>query len=197
MPIPQDINQACGVGVPSAPNSFELPTLKFTGNRFRKPITMNLKLLASLAPLTLGLAATTGYAADPSAVQRLKTSYECRKCDLTGADLKGANLKGANLEGANLTRINLSGANLSGANLTRAKLNRANLRGANLEGAILVKTDLRRADLRDANLARANLRGADLFRTDLGNANLQLTFYDTTTIFDGTFDPNARGMKKF
>jgi len=84
-------------------------------------------------------------------VKKLLNTFECNKCELSGAILSGQYLIGADLSGADLSGTDLSGANLSGANLRDA-----DLRGADLSGAIL-----RRADLSGANLSGANLSGAN------------------------------------
>jgi uncharacterized protein YjbI with pentapeptide repeats len=93
---------------------------------------------------------------DSEHLQKLKTSNQCRNCDLSGANMSGANLtkadlRGANMSGANLSEANLSGANMSGANLTRANLSGANLSGANLTNANLTNAKLSEATWTDGS----------------------------------------------
>lgn len=94
--------------------------------------------------------------------QRLVSTRECERCDLTRAGLVFANLQGARLQGANLSQANLNRANLSGADLRGANLTGTVLSGTNLAGADLRGADLRQADLREAYLAGAHLEGANL-----------------------------------
>ncbi len=135
-------------------------------------------LLATLCLLT-GFAAPVG-AENLSHTQRLLSTKNCEKCDLSGVglvmnELSGANLSRANLVGANLSRSNLMGADLRGANLTGASLFGANLTGADLRGATLNGTDLRSAYLTNANVkgldvSSAYLQGAIGMASSLGSA---------------------------
>jgi len=112
---------------------------------------------AVFVAICTGLLLIPGGAAafDPAAVETLKATNKCEKCDLSYANLAGLALTYAYLDSANLTGANLSSANLSGANLHLAYLNNAVLNSANLS---------------NANLAAANLTGADLSGADLSGA---------------------------
>lgn len=93
--------------------------------------------------VTAALAAVTATAVPAAAfrqadVDKLLTTHECVRCDLSGADLFGTDL----------SRAVLSGSDLSGADLT---------------GALLYFAIIQGADLTDADLTRADLYGADLF----------------------------------
>jgi uncharacterized protein YjbI with pentapeptide repeats len=113
-------------------------------------------------------------------VQKLLSTRQCPRCDLSNAglvfaDLAKANLSGADLSGANLSRANLKGANLQGADLSGASLAGANLVGANLDGAKLTGTDLRSAYLMNASfegtqLDATLLEGAIGLSTSVGQA---------------------------
>jgi uncharacterized protein YjbI with pentapeptide repeats len=105
------------------------------------------------------------------AVEQLRKTKECVRCNLQGADLEKVNLNDANLEGANLAGANLSQARLNdaylvGANLDGANLVDANLSGAKLLYASLVGADLSQAKLDGGNLSYANLSGAKLTGVD-------------------------------
>jgi len=65
------------------------------------------------------------WAFNPQDLQKLNTTNNCQKCDLSQANLAGIDYYGANLTGANLT----------GANLKGTLFNDADLRGADLKGA--------------------------------------------------------------
>lgn len=90
-------------------------------------------------------------------VTQLKTTKQCKWCNLQNVDLSGAHLSGAELSNTSLTNANLSRANLSRANLSGSFLMNANLSGANLTDAFLA----------NANLSNANLSGADFSGADL------------------------------
>jgi uncharacterized protein YjbI with pentapeptide repeats len=86
---------------------------------------------------------------------KLITTKECPRCDLSGTVLTRVDLTGADLEGANL-----SGAKLSLTNFSKANLRNADLRGANLGGADFAGADLRGADLTGAMLEGAYFKEA-------------------------------------
>lgn len=116
----------------------------------------------SLSVIFNTLAVPQAQAENLEHTQKLLSTKDCPKCELSGAglvlaDLAGANLSGADLSRANLSRANLIGADLSGANLVGASLHGANLSGANLSGAALNSTDLREAILIDAKLFGTSL----------------------------------------
>ena len=129
---------------------------------------------------------------------KLKSTNECRACNLSFAylastnlndtnlenanlensnlensQLKNANLKKINLKSSNLGNVDLEGANLQGANLALNNLVDANLKDANLEGANLENSNLVNANLRAANLMNSNLRNSNLWGTNLSRANLK------------------------
>ena len=86
-----------------------------------------LSMKRTLTALTLAVSfmASSAHALNEADWQKLWTTGDCVKCDLSGA----------NLEGASLAYANLAGADLNGANLTGA-----DLKGANMKGAILCNT---------------------------------------------------------
>jgi uncharacterized protein YjbI with pentapeptide repeats len=89
-------------------------------------------------------------------VEQVKTTGQCRNCNLAGADLSGleivecdlsfSNLMGAkfvlsnvascNFTNSNLSQVDFTQANMAGANLTQADISEANFTGANIEGVI-------------------------------------------------------------
>jgi uncharacterized protein YjbI with pentapeptide repeats len=150
-----------------------------------------LLLLTLLSTLSLS---TVAHAEDLEQTQRLVTTGQCPRCDLSGiglvfADLSGAELSGADLSAANLNRANLSDANLSEANLSRAVLFNANLSGANLRGA-----DLRGADLREAYFTGADLEGALLDGANLvGAVGLPTTVATPEQIYMWGLTESQRG----
>lgn len=125
--------------------------------------TRSLLLLSVLASVGI---ASPGFAENLEHTQKLLSTKECVKCDLTRAGLVFADLNGANLRGANL----------AGANLSQAKLQGADLRGANLAGASLNGTVLTDAKLDGANLTGADLRGAYLAGVSWQNAVVENAF---------------------
>ena len=107
---------------------------------------------------------------DSFAVDTLKATNKCEKCDLTYANLSGwwlayakldsANLTGADLAGADLTGANLHLTYLNNANLTNAKLIGANLAAANLSGTILTGADLSGVRWPDGNKCKQGSIGS-------------------------------------
>ena len=123
---------------------------------------------------------------------------------LTAVNLTGNNFEQINLDESNLIEINWSNCSLNQASLRKAYLGlssfhnccliKANLQGANLVEVNLVQANLEGADLRAANLQKANLKGANLKGAKLEHACLVETIYDSQTIFDPDFIPQAAGM---
>ncbi len=103
-------------------------------------------------------------------LQKLLTTRQCNRCELSNAGLVFANLANADLSGANLSGANLSRANLQGANLRGANLIGASLYGANLVGAQMDGANLTVADLRQSYLMGASINGAILESTLLQGA---------------------------
>ncbi len=119
--------------------------------------TRSLLLATLLTTLSLP---SPGHAENIEHTQKLLSTRQCTKCELSRAglvfaDLAGANLVGANLAQANLSRANLQGADLRGANLIGVSFNGAILIGARLDGA-----NLTGADLRGAYVTGASFQGA-------------------------------------
>jgi uncharacterized protein YjbI with pentapeptide repeats len=110
-----------------------------------------------------------------AAIEQLKETGDCPRCDLRNADLSEADLDEANLEGANLEGANLAGADLSEAYLIGANLNQANLTAADLSVARLTLATLVGANLQEANLASADLQWADLRSANLSNVEAELS----------------------
>ncbi len=89
-------------------------------------------------------------------VEQVRTTGQCRNCNLAGADLSGfeidqcdlsfSNLMGAkfvlsnisacNFTNSNLSQVDFTQANMAGANLTQADINGAIFSGANTEGVV-------------------------------------------------------------
>jgi uncharacterized protein YjbI with pentapeptide repeats len=123
---------------------------------------------------------------------------------LTAVNLTGTNLEQINLDESNLIEINWSNCSLNFASLRKAYLGlsnfqncclrSANLQEANLQEANLAQADLADADLQKANLQQANLKGANLTGAKLDQACLVQAVYDSQTLFDPHFDPQAAGM---
>ena len=114
----------------------------------------------------MGLPLIGLHGADRADLEQLRSTGECRGCNLEAADLKGIDLQGAKLRWARLKGADLSGANLQRADLTGADLRHVRLTGSRLEGAVLEGVQLLGVDLSDARLAGADLRWADLSHLD-------------------------------
>jgi hypothetical protein len=79
-------------------------------------------------------------------IEQLKTTRQCRNCNLSGADLSGidisscdlsfSNLKSTRFALGNLASCNFSNSNLSLADFTQANLTNANMTQADIAGAI-------------------------------------------------------------
>jgi len=95
-----------------------------------------------------------------SDIEKLRSSKNCRNCQLRAMNLTGENLKNSDLSMADLRDVNFKGAelaraNLSGVSLVDADLRRAVLVGADLSGADLRSANIEKADLRDVILVQA------------------------------------------
>lgn len=98
--------------------------------------------------LIIGVTSLHGF--DEAHLPKLKSTSNCRGCDLTNANLTNASLMSVDLTGADLTGANLTNAYLYLANLTNAKLEGANLTNAHLYGALI----------KSAKISGANFSGA-------------------------------------
>lgn len=129
-----------------------------------------------LKPIVLAFAvllATPLMAFDQTDLDRLRTTGDCPRCDLSYANLMNANLFGADLVQANLRGADLSYAKLRDANLAGADLSGANLAGAYLWEADFTGADLTGANLTDVDLTRAVMRGAVLCNTAMPDGRVQ------------------------
>jgi uncharacterized protein YjbI with pentapeptide repeats len=95
------------------------------------------KNLFWILAFTLIVGVTSLHGFDDAHLSKLKSTNNCRGCDLTDANLTNASLMSADLTGADLSGANMSNAYLYLANLTNAKLEGANLTNAHLYGARL------------------------------------------------------------
>ena len=77
---------------------------------------------------------------DNAHLQKLNSTNQCEKCDLSNANFSNIDMTGARLIGANLSGANLSDAIFSDTNLTDANLTGANIKGTNFSGAKLSNT---------------------------------------------------------
>lgn len=110
-------------------------------------------------------------------VRKLRSSRQCRQCNLNGADLRNYSLDEVDLQWANLSEALLNGVDLTRANLQDAILFKADLQDANLSDA-----NLSGANLEEANLSDANLEGANLGGTNLKDAKLRGTIMSETKV---------------
>ena len=127
-----------------------------------------------------------------------------RQIILTAVNLTGSNLEQIGLDESSLVEVNWSNCNLHRASFKKAYLGlsnfqnccliSANFQGANLEEANLARANLAEADLRQANLRRANFKGANLQGAKLENACFSEAVYDSATVFNSDFSPQAAGM---
>lgn len=141
-------------------------------------------------------------------VEKLKSTGECKECDLMGIDLTEIKTSGINLTGSNLSlayakgvdftdsilrKTNFMDAEAPGAIFDGILMYMSNWSGANLNGASFVKTDakavsfenadLRDVDMRGARMWGANFQGAKIEGTDFTDAHLgqaNLTNVDLT-----------------
>lgn len=84
-------------------------------------------------------------------IEQIKTTGQCRNCNLSGADLSGleivnCDLSLSNLMGAKFVLSNVSGCNFANSNLSQADFTQANMAGANL-----TQTDITGAIFAGAN----------------------------------------------
>lgn len=105
-------------------------------------ILLSILSLASVLTLIRGQRAQ---AYDPSHLQRLKSTGNCEKCDL-------------------------SGANLSNIKLTNANLRSSNLANANLTNALIIDSDLRSVDFSDAIIKNTNVYGTQIAISSLSKS---------------------------
>ncbi|MEQ9236608.1 MAG: pentapeptide repeat-containing protein [Coleofasciculus sp. E2-BRE-01] len=110
-------------------------------------------------------------------VRKLRSSRQCRQCNLNGADLRNYSLGEVDLQWANLSEALLNGVDLNRANLQDAILFKADLQDANLSDANLSGANLEKANLSDANLEGANFGG-----TNLKDAKLKGTIMSETKV---------------
>jgi len=116
-------------------------------------------------------------------VRKLRSSRQCRQCNLNGADLRNYSLDEVDLQWANLSEALLNGVDLTRANLQDAILFKADLQDANLSDANLSGANLEKANLSDANLEGANFGG-----TNLKDAKLRGTILSETEV-ENTVNP--------
>lgn len=122
--------------------------------------TKNKFFFSILAFLSFIFSSSVSLGFNEADIARLKSSKQCKWCNLQNAQLSGEQLSGAELSNTSLTNANLAKANLSKANLSGAFLMNANLSGANLTDAFLA----------NANMSNANLSGTELSGADLSGA---------------------------
>jgi hypothetical protein len=84
-------------------------------------------------------------------VEQVRTTGQCRNCNLAGADLSGfeidqCDLSFSNLMGAKFVRSNIAACNFTNSNLSQADFTQANMAGANL-----TQTDISAAVFSGAN----------------------------------------------
>jgi uncharacterized protein YjbI with pentapeptide repeats len=127
---------------------------------------------------------------------------QLRRLVQEGAPLDDVVLRRASMRGVDLSDRDLSGRDLRHADLCRARLGRVSFAGADLRFADLRGADLRDASLASARLLEADLGGADLRGADLsgvqnlGMARLQGARADAATVWPGSFDPAAAGVRR-
>ncbi|HET9236800.1 MAG TPA: pentapeptide repeat-containing protein [Oligoflexus sp.] len=84
-------------------------------------------------------------------IEQLKTTGQCRNCNLAGADLSGLEIVSCDLSFSNLMAAKFVLANLASCNFTNSNLSQADFTQANLAGANLTQTDLSGAVFTGAN----------------------------------------------
>jgi uncharacterized protein YjbI with pentapeptide repeats len=84
-------------------------------------------------------------------IEQLKTTGQCRNCNLAGADLSRLEIVSCDLSFSNLMNAKFVLANVSGCNFTNSNLSQADFTQANLAGANLTQTDLSEAVFTGAN----------------------------------------------
>jgi hypothetical protein len=84
-------------------------------------------------------------------IEQLKTTGQCRNCNLAGADLSALEIVSCDLSFSNLMGAKFVLANVSGCNFTNSNLSQADFTQANLAGANLTQTDISSAVFTGAN----------------------------------------------
>lgn len=84
-------------------------------------------------------------------IEQLKTTGQCRNCNLAGADLSRLEIVSCDLSFSNLMGAKFVLANLASCNFTNSNLSQADFTQANLAGANLTQTDLSGAVFTGAN----------------------------------------------
>jgi uncharacterized protein YjbI with pentapeptide repeats len=98
----------------------------------------NVLLLSAALALAVFLTIDVTHAFRQEDMDKLASSNQCPRCDLSNASFWGVRLVSVDLSGANLSRANLGRSDLTNANLKGANLSGANLEYANLSGATWV-----------------------------------------------------------
>ncbi len=123
-----------------------------------------------------------------------------KEINLSGSKLKSADLNRANLSHSKLIKSDLTHANLAKANLMFVDFSEATLKSANLQETNLDQANFTGADLSGAVLTKAYLFNASFASADLRGAYLDSSYpyavyYDSSTSFDDSFDPQKAGWK--
>lgn len=84
-------------------------------------------------------------------IEQVKTTGQCRNCNLAGADLSGLEIVGCDLSLSNLMGAKFVLTNLASCNFTNSNLSQANFTQANMAGANLTQTDISGAVFTGAN----------------------------------------------
>lgn len=84
-------------------------------------------------------------------IEQLKTTGQCRNCNLAGADLSRLEIVSCDLSFSNLMGAKFVLANLASCNFTNSNLSQADFTQANLAGANFTQTDLSGAVFTGAN----------------------------------------------
>lgn len=84
-------------------------------------------------------------------IEQVKSTGQCRNCNLAGADLAGLEIVSCDLSFANLMGAKLVLTNLASCNRQDSKLSQADFTQANMAGANLTQTDISRAFFMGAN----------------------------------------------
>jgi uncharacterized protein YjbI with pentapeptide repeats len=113
----------------------------------KKTICSNFSWILAFT-LIIGVTSLHGF--DEAHLAKLKSTNNCRGCDLSNANLTNASLMSADLTGSNLSGANLTNAYLYLANLTNANIENANLTNAHLYGAVFKGVKKAGADLSGA-----------------------------------------------
>ena len=151
------------------------PSSSFLTHGAFRDSAMAATLIAALIAVSF---ASPGHAYFQKAVDQLRNTNACVRCDLRAADLSGFDLRSADLTGAYLIDARLEGANLSDADL----------RGAHMAGAILMGARLDRADFTGADLTRADFRGARLHHASLKRARLSGASFGGASLLSATLE---------